>query len=204
MRPYPTRCENTSSAIMERSPDRSIRISSTRSPGASSRGALGRVISWTLESRKLRRERGPFASDDELLLAASIRSANAARSRRPGPIDVDYPLASTPLATLLREIAQRRDISSFHFVQKRSSSSETLMTMPAIITVAITGAIPRKADSPAVPVDAERADRIARTKPLKRAQRSRISMCAIQMRARVPTRRFSLKFRRASPSIAPA
>jgi len=35
-----------------------------------------------------------------------------------GPIDTSYPLASTPLATLLKEVALRRDIRSFHFIQR--------------------------------------------------------------------------------------
>jgi oxaloacetate decarboxylase (Na+ extruding) subunit alpha len=34
-----------------------------------------------------------------------------------GPIATEYPLGRTPLITLIKEIAQRRDIRSFHFVQ---------------------------------------------------------------------------------------
>jgi oxaloacetate decarboxylase (Na+ extruding) subunit alpha len=67
---------------------------------------------------KVRRERGPFASEDELLLACFYPKRECRALEAAGPIDVDYPLASTPLATLLREVAQRREISSFHFVQK--------------------------------------------------------------------------------------
>ena len=66
-----------------------------------------------------------------------------------GPIKTNYPLASTPLVTLLKEIAQRRDIRS---IPSRPAGRVMHMTTPAIITVAITGAIPRKADTPAVPV----------------------------------------------------
>jgi oxaloacetate decarboxylase alpha subunit len=67
---------------------------------------------------KIRRERGPFTSDDDLLLAAFYpgREYDALKAAR--PIDTDYPLASTPLVTLLREVAQRRDIRSFHLVHR--------------------------------------------------------------------------------------
>ena len=34
------------------------------------------------------------------------------------PIKTDYPLASTPLVTLAKEIALRPDIKSFHFVRR--------------------------------------------------------------------------------------
>jgi oxaloacetate decarboxylase alpha subunit len=67
---------------------------------------------------KIRGERGPFASDDDLLLAAfyARREYNALKAA--GPINTDYPLASTPLITLLREITQRRDIRSIHLIQR--------------------------------------------------------------------------------------
>ncbi len=68
---------------------------------------------------KIRRERGPFASDDDLLLAAFYSNREYSALKAAGPIETDYPLASTPLITLLREITQRRDIRSFHFVQAR-------------------------------------------------------------------------------------
>ena len=96
---------------------------------------------------KIRRERGPFASDDDLLLAAFYARREYDALKAAGPINTTYPLASTPLLTLLKEITQRRDIRSIHLVQQAR-----YMTTPAIITVAITGAIPRKADTPAVPV----------------------------------------------------
>ena len=97
---------------------------------------------------KIRRERGPFASDDDLLLTAFYAGREYDALKTAGPIRTDYPLASTPLVTLLREITRRRDIP-------RSTSPISCgngMTAAAIITVAITGAIPRKADTPAVPV----------------------------------------------------
>lgn len=66
---------------------------------------------------KIRRERGPFASDDDLLLAAFYSQRECDALKAAGPIDTNYSLASTPLVTLLKEIAQRRDIRSFHLVQ---------------------------------------------------------------------------------------
>lgn len=68
---------------------------------------------------RLRRERGPFASDDDLLLAAFYSDTEVKALRAAGPIRTDYPLAATPLATLLKEIALRPDIRSFHFVDRR-------------------------------------------------------------------------------------
>jgi len=66
---------------------------------------------------KLRRERGPFASDDDLLLAAFYPRSEFDALKAAGQIATEYPLGRTPLITLVKEIAQRRDIRSFHFVQ---------------------------------------------------------------------------------------
>ncbi len=100
---------------------------------------------------RVRRERGPFASDDDLLLAAFYSDGQYQALKAAGPIKTDYPLASTPLVTLLKEIALRPE---HPFVSHRQTprSGGMTMTTPAIITVAITGAIPRKKDTPAVPV----------------------------------------------------
>jgi oxaloacetate decarboxylase alpha subunit len=67
---------------------------------------------------RLRRERGSFASDDDLLLAAFYNDGEYRALKAAGPIRTDYPLATTPLATLLKEVALRRDITSFHFIQR--------------------------------------------------------------------------------------
>jgi oxaloacetate decarboxylase alpha subunit len=64
---------------------------------------------------KLRRERGPFASDDDLLLAAFYPPSEFNALKAAGPIQTDYPLASTPLLTLVREVTRRADIRSFHY-----------------------------------------------------------------------------------------
>jgi oxaloacetate decarboxylase alpha subunit len=66
----------------------------------------------------LRRERGPFASDDDLLLAAFYPDSECRALREAGPIRTEYPLSDTPLATLLKEVAVRPDIRSFHFVHR--------------------------------------------------------------------------------------
>lgn len=69
---------------------------------------------------RLRRERGPFASDEDLLLAAFYPEPEVKTLRDSGPIKTEYPIAGTPLATLMREIAQRRSLKSFHFIQRGS------------------------------------------------------------------------------------
>ena len=33
-----------------------------------------------------------------------------------GPIEQNYPIASTPLVTLVQEVAARPDVRSFHFI----------------------------------------------------------------------------------------
>ena len=66
----------------------------------------------------LRSERGPFASDDDLLLAAFYDRQQVEALQAAGPIRRDYPLGDTPIVSLVREIAERPDITSFHFVKK--------------------------------------------------------------------------------------
>ena len=67
---------------------------------------------------KIRRDRGSFTSDDDLLLAAFYAGREYDALKAAGPIKNEYPLASTPLVTLLREITQRRDIRSIHLVHQ--------------------------------------------------------------------------------------
>ncbi len=67
---------------------------------------------------RLRRERGPFTSDDDLLLAAFYSDGQYKALKAAGPIKTDYPLASTPLITLLREIALRPSVRSFHLIKR--------------------------------------------------------------------------------------
>lgn len=73
---------------------------------------------------RVRRERGPFASDDDLLLAAFYSGREYDALKAAGPIKTEYPLASTPLVTLIKEIAQRRDIRSFHFIQRATPAKQ--------------------------------------------------------------------------------
>lgn len=67
---------------------------------------------------RLRRTRGPFESDDDLLLAAFYQETEYKALKAAGPIKTDYPIASTPLATLVKEITSRPDITSFHFIER--------------------------------------------------------------------------------------
>ena len=78
------------------------------------------------------------------------------------------------------------------------------MTTPAIITVAITGAIPRKADTPAVPVTP--SEQIEST---HEAYEAGAAVAHIHVRnadesRRAPIRNCSRKWAKALPSTAPA
>ncbi|MCG8543111.1 MAG: pyruvate carboxylase subunit B [Alphaproteobacteria bacterium] len=64
---------------------------------------------------RLRKTRGPFESDDDLLLAAFYDDAQYSALKAAGPIATAYPLMKTPLQTLVQEISQRPDITAFHF-----------------------------------------------------------------------------------------
>ncbi len=55
-----------------------------------------------------RRERGPFKSDDALLLAAYYADSEYAALKEAGPIKTEYPLTDTPLLTLVKEIVASR------------------------------------------------------------------------------------------------
>ena len=72
---------------------------------------------------RVRRERGPFASDDDLLLAAFYSDGQYKALKAAGPIKTDYPLAATPLVTLLKEIALRPSIRSFHLIKRPALAS---------------------------------------------------------------------------------
>jgi oxaloacetate decarboxylase alpha subunit len=69
--------------------------------------------------KRVRRERGPFRSDDDLLLAAYYADSEYKALKAEGPIKTEYPLASTPLETLVKEITLRSDIKSFSFSRRR-------------------------------------------------------------------------------------
>lgn len=67
---------------------------------------------------RVRRERGPFASDDDLLLAVFYSPDVHARLVAARPIQTDYPVGRTPLITLIKELAVRRDIVSVKLVKQ--------------------------------------------------------------------------------------
>ncbi len=61
---------------------------------------------------KLRADRGPFASDDDLLLAAFYAPREYCALKVAGSIDTTSPLEGGPLRTLVRELVRRPDIRS--------------------------------------------------------------------------------------------
>ena len=63
---------------------------------------------------RLRAERGPFASDDDLLLAAFYGPREYDALKAAGPIDTASPLDGGPLRTLVREVARRPSVRSVH------------------------------------------------------------------------------------------
>jgi oxaloacetate decarboxylase (Na+ extruding) subunit alpha len=67
--------------------------------------------------KRIRKARGPFASDDDLLLAAYYDDTQYSALKAAGPIQTDYRLMQTPLLTLVKEVARRTDIKSFHYIE---------------------------------------------------------------------------------------
>ncbi len=67
----------------------------------------------------LRKKRGINTSDDDLLLAAFYDETQYNALKQAGPIATDYRLMETPLLTLVKELADRPSIKSFHFVQRK-------------------------------------------------------------------------------------
>jgi oxaloacetate decarboxylase alpha subunit len=76
----------------------------------------GSLIAPALEG--LRRARGPFASDEDLLLAAFYDGAEYAKLKQAGPINTEYPLLETPLLTLLKELSARQGVRGFHLTER--------------------------------------------------------------------------------------
>jgi oxaloacetate decarboxylase alpha subunit len=71
---------------------------------------------------RVRCERGPFASDDDLLLAVFYNQEQYSKLVAARPIKTDYPIGRTPLVTLIKELAARRDIASVKLIKKPSAS----------------------------------------------------------------------------------
>lgn len=77
----------------------------------------GELLAPALE--RVRRERGPFASDDDLLLAVFYNPEQYSKLVAARPIKTDYPVGRTPLVTLIKELAARGDIASVKLIKKR-------------------------------------------------------------------------------------
>lgn len=69
---------------------------------------------------RLRQARGPFACDDDLLLAAFYDETQYDALKQAGPIETDYPLMETPLLTLVKELTARSGVTSFHLAKSAS------------------------------------------------------------------------------------
>ena len=68
---------------------------------------------------RLRKTRGPFASDDDLLLAAYYADKEYSELKRAGPIRLDTDsIGNTPLVTLIKQLASRPSIRSFSLTSK--------------------------------------------------------------------------------------
>ncbi len=72
---------------------------------------------------RVRRERGPFASDDDLLLAAFYNPDQYAALVTNRPIRTEYPVDRTPLLTLVKELAARREVRTVRLVIGRATST---------------------------------------------------------------------------------
>jgi oxaloacetate decarboxylase alpha subunit len=66
---------------------------------------------------RVRRERGPFDSDDDLLIAVFYTPEHCRALIDARPIPTEYPVAGTPLLTLVKELAARRDLRSVRVVK---------------------------------------------------------------------------------------
>lgn len=77
----------------------------------------GSLLAPALE--RVRRERGPFASDDDLLLAVFYNPEQYSKLVAARPIKTDYPVGRTPLVTLIKELAARGDIAAVKLIKKR-------------------------------------------------------------------------------------
>ncbi len=67
---------------------------------------------------RVRRERGPFDSDEDLLLATFYDREHCRKLVEACPIPLEYPAAEAPLVILMKELATRRDLRSIMLVRK--------------------------------------------------------------------------------------
>ncbi len=71
----------------------------------------GALVPPALE--RLKKQRGPFSSDDDLLLAAFYDDNQYRALKEAGAINTDYPIMTTPIKTLIEELSKRKGISQF-------------------------------------------------------------------------------------------
>ena len=97
-------------------------------PAPVSRELLDRVVSRTgrqpIDKRpgltlepgveRFRKEAGPFASDEDLLLAYLFMPEHLRALRAAGPMPTEDAVSAGPLADLVREVARRKDVTHFH------------------------------------------------------------------------------------------
>ena len=116
--PSMTRCAGTCSATTGRSRDRSIRTSTTALPVAPSRLPSGRCLLAPPALDRLRAARGPFTSDDDLLLAAYYDEREYGALKAAGPIATEYPIAEPPLLSLVKALTRRPGLSSVRLTRR--------------------------------------------------------------------------------------
>ena len=75
----------------------------------------GALVPPALE--RLKKTRGPFRSDDDLLLAAFYDDTQYSALKAAGPIKTEYSLAASPLVTLVKELAARPKVKGFSLRQ---------------------------------------------------------------------------------------
>ena len=75
----------------------------------------GALVPPALE--RLKKQRGPFASDDDLLLAAFYDDNQYRALKEAGAINTDYPIMTTPIKTLIEELSKRKGISQFNVLE---------------------------------------------------------------------------------------
>ena len=63
---------------------------------------------------RIRREQGPFASDEEMLLEYFFMPEHVASLRAAGPMPLEEPVSTASLVELVREVAKRKDVRRFH------------------------------------------------------------------------------------------
>jgi oxaloacetate decarboxylase alpha subunit len=63
---------------------------------------------------RFRRDNGPFASDEEMLLEYLFMPEHIRALRAAGPMPLEDAVSTGPLADLVREVAKRKDVRQFH------------------------------------------------------------------------------------------